>query len=255
MAAQTTTLFRARLRAFQNEARGRTGTFRPGVLALGALAAAVVVVLGHFAAPSLLEVPQALLTPDLGGRAPVRGESALEAAFWLDALLTAFFSFRVMESLFRSEKVRALELLPVRPVAILSERVINALAEGALLGAGVGLFFVPLFWHGAPLLAALCIAMGVAAALATAAVTIGTNAWLGVQYGGSSGLGDSYGGHGGAFIYAMPEGLVSIGFVSGLDYRDPMFDPHVAFQQFKRKRVACRMAKFYCSDAIYNMGV
>src|SRR5688500_10028877 len=39
---------------------------------------------------------------------------------------------------------------------------------------------------------------------------------------------------GGGFIYAMPEGLLSVGFVSGLDYRDPMFDPHVTFQHFKR---------------------
>jgi electron-transferring-flavoprotein dehydrogenase len=39
---------------------------------------------------------------------------------------------------------------------------------------------------------------------------------------------------GGAFIYAMPEGLVSVGFVVGLDYRDPMFDPHMAFNRFKQ---------------------
>jgi electron-transferring-flavoprotein dehydrogenase len=39
---------------------------------------------------------------------------------------------------------------------------------------------------------------------------------------------------GGGFIYAMPDGLLSLGFVSGLDYHDPMFDPHVAFQHFKR---------------------
>jgi electron-transferring-flavoprotein dehydrogenase len=39
---------------------------------------------------------------------------------------------------------------------------------------------------------------------------------------------------GGGFIYAMPDGLVSLGFVTGLDYRDPMFDPHVTFQHFKR---------------------
>ena len=38
---------------------------------------------------------------------------------------------------------------------------------------------------------------------------------------------------GGGFIYAMSETRVSIGFVAGLDYEDPMFDPHVAFQQFK----------------------
>ena len=39
---------------------------------------------------------------------------------------------------------------------------------------------------------------------------------------------------GGGFIYAMPDGVLSIGFVCGLDYRDPMFDPHIRFQHFKR---------------------
>jgi electron-transferring-flavoprotein dehydrogenase len=38
---------------------------------------------------------------------------------------------------------------------------------------------------------------------------------------------------GGGFIYAMSDTRLSVGFVAGLDYRDPMFDPHVAFQQFK----------------------
>jgi len=39
---------------------------------------------------------------------------------------------------------------------------------------------------------------------------------------------------GGAFMYSLPDNLVSLGLVSGLDYRDPMFDPHVAFQHLKR---------------------
>ena len=39
---------------------------------------------------------------------------------------------------------------------------------------------------------------------------------------------------GGGFIYAMPEGKISLGFVVGLDYKDPMFDPHVAFNHYKR---------------------
>jgi len=39
---------------------------------------------------------------------------------------------------------------------------------------------------------------------------------------------------GGAFIYGLPDNQVSIGFVSGLDYRDPMFDPHLTFQKFKQ---------------------
>jgi len=39
---------------------------------------------------------------------------------------------------------------------------------------------------------------------------------------------------GGGFIYAMPGGMLSVGFVAGLDYKDPMFDPHVAFNRFKQ---------------------
>jgi electron-transferring-flavoprotein dehydrogenase len=38
---------------------------------------------------------------------------------------------------------------------------------------------------------------------------------------------------GGSWVYAMPGDRVSIGFVSGLDYKDPLFDPHAAFQRFK----------------------
>jgi electron-transferring-flavoprotein dehydrogenase len=39
---------------------------------------------------------------------------------------------------------------------------------------------------------------------------------------------------GGGFIYALPDGVISVGLVCGLDYQDPMFDPHVRFQHFKR---------------------
>jgi len=39
---------------------------------------------------------------------------------------------------------------------------------------------------------------------------------------------------GGAFIYALPDNQISLGFVSGLDYKDPMFDPHVVFNRFKQ---------------------
>jgi electron-transferring-flavoprotein dehydrogenase len=38
---------------------------------------------------------------------------------------------------------------------------------------------------------------------------------------------------GGGFVYAMSETRMSVGFVVGLDYEDPRFDPHVAFQLFK----------------------
>ena len=39
---------------------------------------------------------------------------------------------------------------------------------------------------------------------------------------------------GGGFVYAMPEGRLSVGFVVGLDYKDPLFDPHTAFNRFKQ---------------------
>jgi electron-transferring-flavoprotein dehydrogenase len=39
---------------------------------------------------------------------------------------------------------------------------------------------------------------------------------------------------GGGFIYAMPEGRLAVGLVVGLDYRDPRFDPHMAFNRFKQ---------------------
>jgi electron-transferring-flavoprotein dehydrogenase len=39
---------------------------------------------------------------------------------------------------------------------------------------------------------------------------------------------------GGSFIYAMPEGQLSLGLVVGLDYQDPLFDPHAAFNRFKQ---------------------
>ena len=46
---------------------------------------------------------------------------------------------------------------------------------------------------------------------------------------------------GGGFIYALPEGRLSVGFVVGLDYRDPLFDPHMAFQRFKQHPLVSAM--------------
>jgi electron-transferring-flavoprotein dehydrogenase len=39
---------------------------------------------------------------------------------------------------------------------------------------------------------------------------------------------------GGSFVYAMPGGQISLGLVVGLDYQDPLFDPHMAFNRFKQ---------------------
>ena len=38
---------------------------------------------------------------------------------------------------------------------------------------------------------------------------------------------------GGGFLYALSDTQVSVGLVAGLDYEDPLFDPHVAFQRLK----------------------
>ena len=46
---------------------------------------------------------------------------------------------------------------------------------------------------------------------------------------------------GGGFVYALPEGRLAVGFVVGLDYRDPLFDPHMAFQRFKQHPLIAEM--------------
>jgi len=46
---------------------------------------------------------------------------------------------------------------------------------------------------------------------------------------------------GGAFVYGMPDNRVSLGFVVGLDYRDPLFDPHMAFNRFKQHPFIARL--------------
>jgi electron-transferring-flavoprotein dehydrogenase len=48
---------------------------------------------------------------------------------------------------------------------------------------------------------------------------------------------------GGGFIYALPDGVLSVGFVAGLDYRDPMFDPHLRFQLFKQHPLVASLLK------------
>ena len=39
---------------------------------------------------------------------------------------------------------------------------------------------------------------------------------------------------GGSFIYALPDNQLALGLVVGLDYKDPLFDPHMAFNRLKR---------------------
>jgi electron-transferring-flavoprotein dehydrogenase len=46
---------------------------------------------------------------------------------------------------------------------------------------------------------------------------------------------------GGSWVYAMPDGRVSIGFVVGLDYLDPLLDPFSTFQRFKQHPFIARI--------------
>ncbi len=46
---------------------------------------------------------------------------------------------------------------------------------------------------------------------------------------------------GGGFVYALSDGVLAVGLVSGLSYRDPLFDPYVAFQRFKRHPFVSRL--------------
>jgi len=39
--------------------------------------------------------------------------------------------------------------------------------------------------------------------------------------------------YGGGWIYGMKNSVLSIGYVTGLDYKDPLIDPHAEFQKFK----------------------
>ncbi|MGE3466964.1 MAG: 4Fe-4S dicluster domain-containing protein [Pyrinomonadaceae bacterium] len=39
--------------------------------------------------------------------------------------------------------------------------------------------------------------------------------------------------YGGGWIYGLKNNMISIGYVTGLDYEDPMIDPHAEFQKFK----------------------
>jgi electron-transferring-flavoprotein dehydrogenase len=47
--------------------------------------------------------------------------------------------------------------------------------------------------------------------------------------------------YGGGWIYGMQNRIVNIGYVTGLDYRDPLLDPHAEFQRFKQHPFLARL--------------
>ena len=49
--------------------------------------------------------------------------------------------------------------------------------------------------------------------------------------------------YGGGWIYGMQNRVLNIGYVTGLDYRDPLIDPHAEFQRFKTHPFLARLLK------------
>ena len=49
--------------------------------------------------------------------------------------------------------------------------------------------------------------------------------------------------YGGGWIYGMKNNVVSIGYVTGLDYLDPSIDPHLEFQKFKTHPAVAEILK------------
>ena len=47
--------------------------------------------------------------------------------------------------------------------------------------------------------------------------------------------------YGGGWIYGMQNRVLNIGYVTGLDYRDPLIDPHAEFQRFKTHPFVARL--------------
>jgi electron-transferring-flavoprotein dehydrogenase len=47
--------------------------------------------------------------------------------------------------------------------------------------------------------------------------------------------------YGGGWIYGMQNRILNVGYVTGLDYRDPLLDPHAEFQSFKQHPYLARL--------------
>jgi len=47
--------------------------------------------------------------------------------------------------------------------------------------------------------------------------------------------------YGGGWIYGMQNNIINIGYVTGLDYKDPLLDPHAEFQRYKTHPFIARL--------------
>jgi hypothetical protein len=185
-------------------------------LAVGTSAAMLLLLwvgLGHLAAPSLVVPPVDIATPrGLTEEALPAGAGALEASFWLTALIAAILNFRVLELLFRRADIRALENYPVPLTALFFDRLLLGFGEALGAGALCALFFLPLVWHGTALAAGLSAALLVGGLMTTVALAFAVFLVSGASLARATApersdgprrpSGDLYGGSGQVFLYA-----------------------------------------------------
>ncbi|MBA2661121.1 MAG: hypothetical protein H0U74_02405 [Bradymonadaceae bacterium] len=206
------TLLGTRLRATRNRFRDRGPTWWLAITTTLLTTAAALLGLGHLAAPALMAPPTQLATPvGLDPNALVAGASAMEATFWLSALVASVLVFRVMELLFRRADVRAVENYPIALSALFVDRALAATLEAIAAGALVATFFVPLVWHGGSRAFALCAALAVGGLLAGSLLAMAVQLFAGASQvpepdaapkAGQRRSGDIYGGSGQVFLYA-----------------------------------------------------
>lgn len=148
----------------RQSAKNRLSRLRPGrrnaALAVVCGFLLAILVAGHFAADLLMEPPIDLATPR--GLSPddlPAGAAALEASFWLSALLASVLNFRVLELLFRRPDIVAMQVLPIEPSALFLDRLFATWTEAVVAAAATSVFFIPLFWHGGASAAVASMAM------------------------------------------------------------------------------------------------
>lgn len=216
-------ILRLRRRLVNNRLAELSPRRRTSMLFLLVGGAIALLIGGHLAAPILMEPPVDLATPR--GLSPddlPAGAAALEAAFWLSALLASVLNFRVLELLFRRPDIVALQTLPIEPGALFLDRFFAACTEALVAAAAASIFFLPLWWHGGGAVALASFAMLFGALLFGAAISLAVMLWATAQMiprnnekdSGGGSYTDAYGGPGQLLLYAPAIALAGVVIVA-----------------------------------------
>jgi len=60
--------------------------------------------------------------------------------------------------------------------------------------------------------------------------------------------------YGGGWVYGMQNRILNIGYVTGLDYHDPLLDPHAEFQRFKQHPFLAKLLGRRQDDSLRRQG-